>query len=149
MRIKKAPKMAFQKAKKANQASKCVKKATKALKSIKKAKTAKKALKCIKKAKKAEKALNNSQKAVKQTKKGVKIALPKSSLLPYHPFSLPRLQYAVLVDADNTPWRSLELIHNEISRFGDTPVRHIVGDFEGPQLKGWFGISRALSFSLV
>lgn len=134
--------------KKAKQASKCVKNATKALKCIKKAKKAKKKKK-IKKAKAAKKALNKAKKVSTKTKKGPSFALPLASLLPYHPISLPRLRYAVLVDADNTPWRSLALIHNEISRFGDTPVRHIVGDFEGPHLQGWLNISRALCFNLV
>lgn len=44
-------------------------------------------------------------------------------------------KYAVLIDSDNISPDYVEGIFNELSNYGDTPIRRIYGDFEGK--KNW------------
>ena len=57
--------------------------------------------------------------------------------------------YAVLVDAENSSWRKMEPILEEIAKFGDTTVRRVYGDFTMPELKAWRDVSLDLSFKPV
>lgn len=47
----------------------------------------------------------------------------------------PRL--AVLIDADNTPAKSIPFIMKEIAKYGTANVRRIYGDWSSSQLGGW------------
>lgn len=46
------------------------------------------------------------------------------------------LRLAVLIDADNVPFRIADELFREIAKLGDTPVRRVYGEFGGPA-KGW------------
>ena len=65
----------------------------------------------------------------------------------------PQRKYAVLVDAENSSWRKMEPILEEIAKFGDTTVRsrqrRVYGDFTMPELKAWRDVSLDLSFKPV
>ncbi|KAJ1485115.1 limkain-b1-type NYN domain-containing protein, partial [Baffinella frigidus] len=56
---------------------------------------------------------------------------------------------AVLVDAENSSWRKMEPILNEIALFGDTTVRRVYGDFTMSRLAEWRKVSLDLSFKPV
>ena len=63
--------------------------------------------------------------------------------------SYKRRNYAVLVDAENSSWRKMKPILEEIAIFGDTTVRRAYGDFYMPELKTWRDVSLELSFRQV
>ena len=48
-------------------------------------------------------------------------------------------QLALLIDADNTSWKALDLIMAEIElgSYGTASARRIYGDWTGPYLSGW------------
>ncbi|KAJ1477858.1 NYN domain-containing protein [Baffinella frigidus] len=60
-----------------------------------------------------------------------------------------RKNYAVLVDAENSSWRKMGPILEEIAKFGDTTVRRVYGDFTMPSLAEWRQVSLELSFKPV
>lgn len=47
------------------------------------------------------------------------------------------LRLAVLIDADNIPYKSLKRIMEEIALYGTPTVKRIYGDFSRQQLSGW------------
>lgn len=55
--------------------------------------------------------------------------------MPHSSDHTPRL--AVLIDADNTPPKSIPFIMEEIAKFGTASVRRIYGDWSSNQLSGW------------
>ena len=57
-----------------------------------------------------------------------------------------RKLFAVLVDAENSSWRKMEPILEEIAKFGDTTVRRVYGDFTMASLAEWRRVSLELSF---
>jgi uncharacterized LabA/DUF88 family protein len=59
-----------------------------------------------------------------------------------------RLQYAILVDAENVPPSCLEFIVREVlgALAADAPVRRVYGDFNKPSLTPWKQTSLKLSF---
>ena len=59
----------------------------------------------------------------------------------------PRL--ALLIDADNTSWRSLGLIMNEAAMFGVAIVRRVFGDFTRDDLSPWVKPMAEHSFSPI
>ncbi len=44
---------------------------------------------------------------------------------------------ALLIDADNSPARKIDLILNELSTFGETSIRRAYGNWKKNELKGW------------
>ncbi|KAJ1479023.1 limkain-b1-type NYN domain-containing protein, partial [Baffinella frigidus] len=56
---------------------------------------------------------------------------------------------AVLVDAENSSWRKMGPILEEIAPFGDTTVKRVYGDFMMNSLKEWREVSEQLSIRLV
>ena len=44
---------------------------------------------------------------------------------------------ALLIDADNSPARKIDLILNELSTFGETSIRRAYGNWKKAELKGW------------
>ena len=44
---------------------------------------------------------------------------------------------ALLIDADNSPARQIDLILNELSTFGETSIRRAYGNWKKNELKGW------------
>ena len=47
------------------------------------------------------------------------------------------LRLAVLIDADNIPYKSIKLILDEIALYGTPTLKRIYGDFSKQQLSGW------------
>ena len=47
------------------------------------------------------------------------------------------LRLAVLIDADNIPYKSIKLILEEIALYGTPTLKRIYGDFSKQQLSGW------------
>src|SRR4051812_9655103 len=48
-----------------------------------------------------------------------------------------RPRIALLIDADNAPAAKIELILNELSRFGETSIRRAYGNWTKSELNGW------------
>ena len=44
---------------------------------------------------------------------------------------------ALLIDADNSPAKKIDLILNELSTFGETSIRRAYGNWKKAELKGW------------
>ena len=44
---------------------------------------------------------------------------------------------ALLIDADNSPAKKIDLILNELSTFGETSIRRAYGNWKKNELKGW------------
>ncbi len=44
---------------------------------------------------------------------------------------------ALLIDADNSPAKKIDLILNELSTFGETSIRRAYGNWKKTELKGW------------
>ena len=44
---------------------------------------------------------------------------------------------ALLIDAENSPARKIDLILNELSTFGETSIRRAYGNWKKAELKGW------------
>lgn len=57
------------------------------------------------------------------------------------------LQIAVLVDADNVPYKSIKGILEEITRYGTPTIKRIYGDWTNQRLSGWkpFLLENAIS----
>src|SRR5579885_2159177 len=49
--------------------------------------------------------------------------------------SKPRI--ALLIDADNSSAKKIDLILNELAGFGETTIRRAYGNWTKPELKGW------------
>ncbi len=47
------------------------------------------------------------------------------------------LQIAVLIDADNVPYKSLKGILEEVTRYGNPTIKRIYGDWTNQKLNGW------------
>jgi uncharacterized LabA/DUF88 family protein len=49
-------------------------------------------------------------------------------------------QIALLIDADNAPASSIDLVLNELSALGETNIRRAYGNWTKPELSGWASI---------
>jgi len=58
-------------------------------------------------------------------------------------------RYAVLVDAENTQYSRMELVMEELAKFGTTSIRLVYGDFTKPSLSPWRTVALDLSFRSV
>lgn len=56
---------------------------------------------------------------------------------------------AILVDGDNAQAKLLELILEEVSKYGKVTVRRIYGDWTSPQMNSWKDLLNDLSFSPI
>lgn len=56
---------------------------------------------------------------------------------------------AILVDGDNAQPKLLELILEEVSKYGKVTVRRIYGDWTTPQMNSWKDLLNDLSFSPI
>ncbi len=56
---------------------------------------------------------------------------------------------AILVDGDNAQAKLLELILEEVSKYGKVTVRRIYGDWTAPQMNSWKDLLNDLSFSPI
>ena len=68
--------------------------------------------------------------------------------LPSEQPTVPRT-YAVLVDAENANWRTMESIMAQVGRYGDARIRRMYGDFSVAQLAPWAEVERNHSFMMV
>ena len=47
------------------------------------------------------------------------------------------LQIAILIDADNIPYKSIKGILEEVTRYGTPTIKRIYGDWTNQKLNGW------------
>ena len=59
------------------------------------------------------------------------------------------IRYAVLVDAENTQHSRMELVMEELAKYGTTSIRFVYGDFTKQSLRAWRSIALDLSFRSV
>lgn len=59
------------------------------------------------------------------------------------------IRYAVLVDAENTQHSRMELVMEELAKYGATSIRFVYGDFTKQSLRAWRSIALDLSFRSV
>lgn len=52
-------------------------------------------------------------------------------------FTTNNLQIAVLIDADNIPYKSIKGILEEVTRYGTPTIKRIYGDWTNQRLSGW------------
>jgi uncharacterized protein (TIGR00288 family) len=57
--------------------------------------------------------------------------------VPYRRGMDPRPHIALLIDADNSSAKKIDLILNELSAFGETNIRRAYGNWNKSELKGW------------
>lgn len=55
----------------------------------------------------------------------------------------PKPRIALLIDADNSPARKIDLILNELSAYGETSIRRAYGNWTKPGLKSWAAVLHA------
>ena len=58
------------------------------------------------------------------------------------------MKYALLIDSENAK-PALDEIFQEISKYGDTPIRLLIGDFTTFQTKPWISLCQKHAISCV
>lgn len=58
------------------------------------------------------------------------------------------MKYALLIDSENAK-PQLDELFQEISKFGDTPIRYLIGDFTNSQSKQWVSICQKHAISCI
>ena len=58
------------------------------------------------------------------------------------------MKYALLIDSENTQ-ASMDDVFQELSKYGDTPIRYLIGDFTTNKSKAWVDVCRKHAITCV
>ena len=58
------------------------------------------------------------------------------------------MKYAVLIDSENAQPR-MDDIFQELSKYGDTPIRYLIGDFTKPQVAPWLEVCKKHAITCI
>ncbi len=58
------------------------------------------------------------------------------------------MKYAMLIDSENAK-PQLDEIFQEISKYGETPIRYLIGDFTTFQAKSWVPLCQKYAISCI
>ena len=58
------------------------------------------------------------------------------------------MKYAILIDSENAQPR-MDDIFQELSKYGDTPIRYLIGDFTKPQVAPWLEVCKKHAITCI
>jgi len=58
------------------------------------------------------------------------------------------MKYALLIDSENAQPR-MDEIFQELSKYGDTPIRYLVGNFTTPQVSSWLSVCQKNAITCI